>query len=679
MPPCGRTEYILSNFEKQARQRPIEETDAAPSDTSRMREVDLRTVLSTINRKETPKDGDLPIGTEEIDRAFGILQKYRTGKTNLSARIIDNEEFWKRHTTGHDDEGKGRRHHNSAWLFNSVANKHADAMDNTPGVNVLPREKGDSQTASMLTSILPVILDQNGFEKTYSACWYDKLICGTCIIAVLWDPTLMNGVGDISVCKVDPLSIYFEPGVTNIQSSENLFHVELRSNSSLEREYPQHKDHFKAGASFETDRYRFDDAVDTSEKTAVIDWYYKVKDGTRTLLHYCKFANGVVLFSSENELAKGNETMADGWYSDGEYPFECDVMYPLKGTPFGFGQVDVCRGVQSDIDLLSGTILEHANQAAKKRYFVRSDGALNEKEFADLSKPFVHFSGSGDPRESIFPIESSPLSEIYVAIQNNMIQELKETSQNNDFSQGGTTSGVTAASAIAALQEAGSKGSRDMIKNFYKTYEKVCLKIISRIAQFYDTPRTFRIIGEGKAAEYVEFSNTKMQISGDKNVFGVNLGARRPLFDVSVKSQKESPFSRLAQNELGVQFYGMGIFNPENADISLSMLEMMEFEGKDAVIDRIQKNAVLPRLRETVMKFAQLILADHPELAPGITQILMSLGLTNGTRGSTQPHATTGDSPLHLKTNPLGEAVRTSAGNTAATAANRAAEMASIK
>ena len=76
------------------------------------------------------------------------------------------------------------------------------------------------------------------------------------------------------------------------------------------------------------------------------------------------------------------------------------------------------------------------------------------------------------------------------------IDELKETTGNRDISTGGTTSGVTAASAIAAMQEAGSKLSRDNSKAAYRAYRKIINMVIERIRQFYDLPRCFRITME---------------------------------------------------------------------------------------------------------------------------------------------------------------------------------------
>ena len=75
------------------------------------------------------------------------------------------------------------------------------------------------------------------------------------------------------------------------------------------------------------------------------------------------------------------------------------------------------------------------------------------------------------------------------------IEELKEISGNRDMTQGGTTGGVTAASAIAALQEAGSKLSRDMLKSAYRAFSRQCYLMIELMRQFYDEQRIFRIVG----------------------------------------------------------------------------------------------------------------------------------------------------------------------------------------
>ena len=62
---------------------------------------------------------------------------------------------------------------------------------------------------------------------------------------------------------------------------------------------------------------------------------------------------------------------------------------------------------------------------------------------------------------------------------------------------------MTAASAIAAMQEAGSKLSRDGNKAAYRAFREVVELVVELIRQFYDLPRQFRILGENGREDFV--------------------------------------------------------------------------------------------------------------------------------------------------------------------------------
>ena len=98
------------------------------------------------------------IGREQLIRAEQTLKKYKAGKANLENRIISNEQWWKmRHWDEIRTKNTNEPKPTSAWMFNSLANKHADAMDNYPEPNILPREAMDKAEAKKLSSIVPVL------------------------------------------------------------------------------------------------------------------------------------------------------------------------------------------------------------------------------------------------------------------------------------------------------------------------------------------------------------------------------------------------------------------------------------------------------------------------------------------------------------------------------------------
>ncbi len=525
-----------------------------------------------------------PIGTAEIKKAYQTLLDYKKGKTNLEQRIIDNEQWYKlRHWECMRDTNKDVQP-TSAWLFNCIANKHADAMDNFPSPNILPREEGDKAEAEKLSSIIPVVLEQNDFEQTYSDVWNYKLKGGTGVYGVFWDGSKLNGLGDISINKIDLINLFWESGITDIQKSRNLFHVELSDNDMLVAKYPQLSG--KLGSSaLDLSKYVYDDTVDTSNKSAVVDWYYKKYQGGKLVLHYCKFVNDEVLFSTENDPQYAER----GWYDHGEYPFVFDVLYGVEGSPAGFGYIDIGKDAQAYIDRGNQVVMENMMANAKPRYFFRTDGGVNEEEFADLDKTFVHADGNLG-QDSVMPIQTKPLSNIYLAILNGKIDELKETTGNRDVSTGGTTGGVTSASGLAAQMEASSKLSRDNNKAAYRSYRKMIVMIIELIRQFYDMPRCFRIMGENGAERYVQYSNQGIVPQAQGVEMGVDMGFRKPLFDIEVTAQKQSPYSKMAQNDLALQFFNAGFFNPQMADQSLACLDMMDFDRKEFIMQKISQN-----------------------------------------------------------------------------------------
>ena len=562
------------------------------------------------------------IGREQIQAAQQTLQKYKEGKHNLEKRIVENEQWFKlRHWECMRKSETNQVEPSSGWLFNAIANKHADAMDNFPSPNVLPREEGDKGEAEMLSSILPVVLEQNDFEETWDNVWDYKLKAGTGIYGVFWDNEKLNGLGDITVRKVDIINLFWESGITDIQRSRHLFHVELADNDLLIGMYPKLQGKL-GNSTLDLSKYVYDDTVDTNNKSAVVDWYYKKRQGGKTVLHYCKYVNDVVLFATENETEPvvDDETgeiirkpMAEtGWYDHGLYPFVFDPLFSVEGTPCGFGYIDVGKSAQEYIDRGNQAVMQNMLANARPRVLSPMGAGINEDEYTDIKKDIVHYEGSAD---GIIPVKANPLNAIYLQVLTNKIDELKEVTGNRDISTGGTTSGVTAASAIAAMQEAGSKLSRDNNKASYRAFRKICLMIIELIRQFYDVPRCFRIMGENGSARYVEYSNAGITPQFQGIEMGVDMGYRIPLFDIEITAQKQSPYSKMSQNELALQFYQAGFFNPEMSTQALACLDMMDFDRKQIIMQEISKNGTIYQqllmAQQQALKLAQIVDQTH--------------------------------------------------------------------
>ena len=584
------------------------------------------TEVQTTQPPEAMTPTVLPIGPEQLKKFTMILEKYKAGKVQTEQRILASENWWKlRNAIEEQKETNigmdGGFVSKSGWLHNVIVSKHADAMESYPEPNILPREAGDKGEAQVLSAIIPCILEQNQFEKTYSDASWQKTKSGTGVYKVVWDSGKLNGLGDIAVGRVNLLNIYWEPGVTDIQRSRYFFHTELCDKDLLEERYPELQGKLR-GKSFMSTKFLYDDHVDTENKHTVIEVYYhKYVDGKNTL-QYCKFVGDQVLSATENDP----EMAMRGLYDHGKYPYVFDALYPIEGSPCGYGYVDICRNPQTVIDLLNTSFVKNAQVGAIPRYFSRGDGSVNEDEFLDLSNPIVH--GTNISEDALRRIEHDTLDSNYIAVLDRTIQELRETSGNTETSTGNISSGVTAASAIAALQEASGKGSRDSTQSSYRAYSEIVEMCIELIRQFYDMPRQFRIVGKYGMQRYISYTNTGLQPQYQGNDFGADMGYRLPVFDIKVSAQKKNVYTKVSQNEMAIQFFQMGFFNPQLTDQALMCLEIMDFDGKDGIMQKVAQNGTIYQKLQQYMQIAlTLAQAVDPVAAETIAQdIMMTMG-----------------------------------------------------
>ena len=545
-----------------------------------------------------------------------ILKAYHAGLARTKARIVASENWWKLRNTAQERQetalGKdGGFVSRSGWLHNVIVSKHADAMEDYPEPVILPREPGDQGVARMLTAILPCVLEQNQFEEVYSDVMWQKMKFGTGVYKVVWDPGKLGGLGDIRVEKVNILNLYWEPGVTDIQKSRYFFHAELMSREALLEQFPELEGQLKAEV-FTPVKFLYDDSVSAASKVAVIEVYYH-KGG---LLHYAKFAGGVLLYATENDP----ELCTRGLYDHGRYPYEFDALFPIEGSPCGYGYVDVCRSPQTEIDLLKTSFVRNAMVGSTPRYFARSDGKINEEEFLDLSNPIVHVAGTLD-ETALRQVSHSSLDGSYIQVLRDAVDELRETSGNTETATGNISSGVTAASAIAALQEASGKGSRDSTRASYRAFSEIVELCIELIRQFYDMPRQFRIVGQYGMERYISYSNAGLRPQYQGRDFGEDMGYRLPVFDIKISAQKKNVYTRVTQNELALQLFDKGFFNPRLTDQAMMCLDMMEFDGKDGLMRRVAQNGTLFRKLTEYMQLALALAAKAaPEMVQGLSR-----------------------------------------------------------
>ena len=619
-----------------------EDASSQPSELEIRARNEMAMLQRTAQKKQMQAQMKPKIDSKVVIRATEILQKYKKGKALLEQKIIKNEEFWKLRQWNYMNESGIDFQPATAWLWSCIQSRYSDTMDSYPTCNFLPRQSDDKAEAIKLSSIVPIILEQNRYEDVYSDIVWYTLKHGGSIQGVFWDGSKHNGLGDIAIKKIDFINFFWEPGITDIQESQNIFNTELVDNNLLEQRFPQCRGKLN-GQTVTLAKYLYDDNVDTSEKSVVIDWYYHTYVNGKKTLQYVKYVNDIVLYATENEIMGKEKVTVDpetgipitvplekplaerGLYDHALYPFVTMALYPVEGSICGYGITDIGRDTQIQIDQLSKAIVDNAIEGASPRYFTKDDGSINLNEFNDKSKKFVRVEGNiGD--DFIRPIEHKPLNPIYVNYLTQKIDELKYVTSNQDVNNGVAPSGVTSASGIAALQESQGKNARSSNKTFHRAFREVCYQIVELIRQFYDVQRTFRINPDGMNEQFVPYDNSGLKPQPQMTM-GMDMGLRIPEFDIEVTSEKANPYKKMEINDLALSFYNSGFFNPQMTDQALACLGMMDFNKKEEVMQKIRENGTLQEMlllyQQMALKFADQI---DPALADQVAQMILSQG-----------------------------------------------------
>lgn len=597
---------------------------------------------------EQPKPTEPHFTPDKVSEVLQILHEYKDGKTTVDMKATENQEWWRlRHWNviqGKTEAGKAKVEVGSAWAVNSILNKHADFMDSFPKANVLAREADDEEEAQILSKILPAIEEHTDAEQVYNTAGYDFLIDGTAITAVLWDPMAHDGMGDIKKTNVDIHNVFWQPGIEDIQQSKYFFDVSVADVNDVKLQYPDIAEKIGGGKQGFITEYIHDDNINHQNDIEIINCYYKKLEMRpvlinidpqtvaqhlvpREILHMAIIIGDQCVFCSED-----NPEYQDGFYKHGKYPYVFRKCFPVKDSPCGFGYLDIMKYPQRDIDKLDQAIMKNTMMKAKPRWWVKKNADINKEAFADWNEEIVEV-GSGDLGSAVQQMDVDTLPAIVETHLEAKIDELKEISGNRDFSQGSTASGVTAASAIAALQEAGSKLSRDINKAMYRGSREEYYLEIELIRQFYTEPRTFRIDDGSGRYEYMDYSNVNIAPQDITTPEGTR--HKKSIFDLEVSAEKQSPFSRASQNETAKELYQMGLFAPDNATSALVCLDMMEFEGKEKIKQQIQQNDTF---MQQFQQMQQLIIQLSPEAAVQMglvdpNQVMMAQNANNGAPG----------------------------------------------
>ena len=521
-----------------------------------------------VKRRKEPRKNS-PDEDELIGRCYELFEEFRSAYVSEWERQDHNEriyrgEHWEEMRGGVMD-GEERPEPMTPMVQSIIENVQADLMDGFPHAEITPESPEDRDVADVIGAIIAQNHDAQNFRKEYRKMCHDLLTHGWCVSESGYDSHAYNNIGMAFTRYVNCRNILFDPQCEDVQDGRAVFKIQPVTVKRLEEMYPEYE------GQFESDVYDLieerDQKVrkDSTKDVLLIEYWWRVydADAEQFRVHMAKCAGHKLL--EDSRRAK-----PDGYVSTGEYPFTVTGMMRRKGGPLGIGLCDSFGEMQKTADRIDQIVMMNALMASRNKMLVARSSGFDAEDLQDWSKE-VHL---GDNLGGVTWMSTPPLPQYIIQYSQLLRQTARDESGANDFSRGNTASGVTAASAIAALQEASGKRSRMIKDQLHESYKEAVRMEIEFEREYSVLPRHVLIMRNGEEIPMTFDSAMLSRVS--------ETGVEVPIeFFISIKVETQRQWQTQTQNELMIQLLQMGIFDPA------MLVENMIFEGKQGILKQM--------------------------------------------------------------------------------------------
>jgi hypothetical protein len=490
-------------------------------------------------------------------------------------------------------------------LTSTVENIKADLSDEYPEAVITPDATTEEGVvlAKVLTPYIRQELEICGFERDYDDITQDLVQDGWACMEIGWDPLLNNGIGGSFIRYIMNKNFMCDPLVSDIQNGRACFKIDKLPKDYFKQHYPDLYPDMNGDGDMKLDD-SFDNFNATNKTTKqgnsfrfLEAWFrFYDPDTDSYKIHFATVAGHKVLENSAVDYP-------NGYYRHGMYPFELARLYRQKGSALGIGVMDLFKDAQRYSDKLDGILMENALRASRPRLAINPD-MVDVDEARDFSKEVIEVN-NGMIGQACQWFETSPLPS-YIMNYIQLIRDgIKQESGANDQSRGQTGGGVTAASAITALQEASTKRSRLEARALHYAFKRAVSMQIAVLRDKADVTRTICVTLGGNMVP-LPFDKRSLVLLTD--------GVETPIdFLVSIKTARQTKYSKMSHNELWLQMMG---YLRDSADPTI-MLEGLDFDEKEHLLDCVRRaqNGGMLNLQKQMQQLMQLVQKQQEELA----------------------------------------------------------------
>lgn len=548
--------------------------------------------------------GAMDTGYDEHGVFRFVVGLYNLSKRSKDAVRGDVERFYKLWRGEHWSKmrPKYKTSAMSNFIFSIIETEVTWLTENKPNIIVNPMGPEDSAGAKIVERIIRDYLwDRLNIRRKAKQAMRSALVRGRGFLKVTWDPTdSPEWGGDVAVDYVPWREIYLDPHATEIDDARFILQVRDMPKSEVVRKWPEQGWRVQPGGGTEDglsgDVFPADvdkpimsaaaDMADFGETVRVIEAWIRDdsvelreevgEDGDVMVQEVPAYPGGRVII-----VADGGVVLADmpNPYADGMFPFADVTAYEDDESVWGLGEVEQLEPVQRVINLLESRFVDNIRLMANSTWIKDRNSGVRSSDLVNREGAVITKNPGTEVRRDSPPSLPSHYFQLYMQLMRNM----ETITGVHDVTQGRRPGQVTAASAIAMLQEAGQARIRDKARNLEDMIRRVGKLMVSRILQFYTPGRMIRIRGEGSEFVFETWDPSTVQVGLD---FHVEAG------------------SSLQMNEQLRYQLALELFQANAIDVE-GVLEASNFPQRDEIIQRMRQQQAMQMAMMQMMQQQQ--------------------------------------------------------------------------
>lgn len=457
-------------------------------------------------------------------------------------------------------------------VFSTIESIRPIMVDNNPKFVAIPNTPEGEGVCGDVQTALDYEWNREEMDVKLPAQLLPLLIYGTCVFFLPWDAKKNN----VSCKPVNPFNIFPDPLAETIDDAEYVIYATYKHANELKKMFPQKADKFVGGNINHSElvHERDKDAVGSQDQILTLEIWFRdwtsmeeVEDVDGEKKKKFKYPNGRVLTCCPDIGVVLSDKKNP--YKDGKFPFLIIKDYDIPFEFWGRGEVEQILSPQMYANELTNQIIDNAKSTANMPWIVDKNCGISPGKLTNRPGLVIRKNPGTEVRR-----DNPPTMPMYVRDTIDVFKkDIQDVSGVFDSLKGEKQTGVVAAQAIMALQEASQARIRLKIKQMEHHLGKLATMWYSRMQQFWKTDRWVRITDIENNVEFTEI--TAQTLEND--------------FDIRISAGSTMPTNKNAMLDLMIRLA------QTTAEDGMPMVD------RKAVIDllpTVDKRAIIKRMEE---------------------------------------------------------------------------------